>query len=289
MKSTKYITFILATALALASCDVFDPIHQTPHPNGGRVTITTNWNDRDPSIPIPGSHHVRVNGQRVTFTQSINEHPHLFDEGTHRLHIYHYTDGITVNGNIASKTGTSTASTGTRNVVTAEPDFLFTAATDLPIERDRHIALTVNMEQQVRQLTLTLTPQGSWADNVAAIEASLAGVAQAWNFDTNQPTGNPATVNPRFEKQENGNWVAVVRLLGITGNEQYLNVNLSFDNGAPDIEVEISGLTTLLADFNADKQTPLALAAFLVFTTTEAGFTATINDWQQEERNITAE
>ena len=135
------------------------------------------------------------------------------------------------------------------------------------------------MQQQVRQLTLTIKPQGGTTDRIISITSELSGVAGAWNFDTNQPVGNPATVKLVFTKQNDGTWQATVWLLGVTGTEQKLTTTLSFTGGTPGDLTETSDLSAVLTGFNSDKKTPLTLSATVVETQTGAGFTATINDW----------
>ena len=39
----KKIVLFLGSVLLLASCDVKDPIYNTPHPDHGMITLTTDW------------------------------------------------------------------------------------------------------------------------------------------------------------------------------------------------------------------------------------------------------
>jgi hypothetical protein len=167
--------------------------------------------------------------------------------------------------------------------------WFFTGSQDLSIERDRDYAFTVAMQQQVRQLTLVLEATGSAKDKITAIDATLSGVAGAINIDNGNPTGNAVSVVPVFTRQTDGKYYATIRLLGITGNAQTLTVTLSFAGGNPSSVTIPCDLSDPLATFNADKKTPLTLNATTVVTPTEAGFTAAIDEWVNNEGYIIAE
>ena len=53
-RKRKYTTTILATALlfSLGGC-VKDELHDTPHPDTGKVTVTVDWSDRGEGVDIP--------------------------------------------------------------------------------------------------------------------------------------------------------------------------------------------------------------------------------------------
>jgi hypothetical protein len=275
MKTIKYTTFVLLVTLAFARCNVYDPIYNTYHPEYGKITLTTTW-ERGEGIAIPAEH-------TVTTTHSTSEHRHTatltgatttltepFPEGQHRLRKHNTAEGITVDG-----------ATATADYRVEMLGWFFTHASNIVVERDRMHQSTLAMQQQVRQLTLTIKPEGNATTNITAIEASLSGLAEAWNLDTNQPAGDPTMMGLRFVKQENGDWTAVVRLLGVSGEAQQLIAILLLDGDAPPVEID-SDLTTALATFNANKTTPLSLSAAVEIEEedpTEAGFTATITGW----------
>ncbi len=78
----KPIVFALAAALlvaaTLASCGEKGPTYNTDHPEHGKITLTTDWSQRGEGIDIPGSHHVRANGDEAgkqTFTAATNDLP----------------------------------------------------------------------------------------------------------------------------------------------------------------------------------------------------------------------
>lgn len=45
--------------LFLTGCNVEDPIHETPHPEHGKITLTTDWTTRSTGINIPSNYTVK--------------------------------------------------------------------------------------------------------------------------------------------------------------------------------------------------------------------------------------
>ena len=57
--TTRYTTTILTLALLLTmgGC-VKDELHDTPHPDTGKITVTADWTDRGEGVDIPVSWHI---------------------------------------------------------------------------------------------------------------------------------------------------------------------------------------------------------------------------------------
>lgn len=279
-------TLIIAAAILLTACDVKDPIYNTPHPEHGKITLTTDWSARGDGIDIPGSHHVRANGEEAgkqTFTAHTNDHPELFTPGTHRLHLYHDATGISVSGNTAS-----VASVTRAGGIVGNPDWFFSAAMDVEIEADKVHPVTATMQQQVRELMLVIALTGGTTDKIESITGTLSGVAGTLDIDTAEH-GTPSDVALTFTKitegPDAGKWSATVRLLGITGSVQTLTGTITFTDGSPAAVSLDSDLSAALAMFNADKKIPLALGGTVVETPTGAGFTASITGWNVVNRD----
>ena len=157
---------------------------------------------------------------------------------------------------------------------------------EVTIEADTDHELTAAMHQQVRQLTLVIKPTGDAADRIEHIEGRLSGAAGTLDFATGT-YGAASDVALHFTKitegSDAGKWTATVRLLGIAGDTQRLTATLTYADGNPaDTGLE-SDMTAVLADFNADKTVPLTLGGTIAETPTEAGVTATIDDWETIE------
>ena len=62
----KKIVLFLGSVLLLASCDVKDPIYNTPHPNHGIVMGLTEWSQRGEGVEVPAEYLVEVSGTTNT-------------------------------------------------------------------------------------------------------------------------------------------------------------------------------------------------------------------------------
>ena len=290
-----YKTSLLAAALLLAatSC-VKDELHDTPHPDTGKITVTADWTDRGDGVDIPAEWTVTMGGYTGTETGETHAPDYLFNPGSYTLAAYNTPENITVSGTIATVAPDFNVRAGQKEefqglqvpfsatLISNAPGWLFTSVQEVTVEADTDYELTAAMHQQVRQLTLVIEPTGDAADRIESIEGSLSGAAGTLDFATGT-YGAASDVALHFTKitegEDAGKWTATVRLLGITGNTQTLTATLTYADGNPaDTGLE-SDLTAALADFNADKTVPLTLGGEAVVPD-EAGVTATIDDWQ---------
>lgn len=280
--------FGLAALLLAVSCDVKDPIYNTPHPDHGKLTLTADWSQRGAGIDIPVSYTVQAGGYSVTLNDGTNTLDHLFEPGTYRTYLYNTPEHITVSGTTATVAAASGNVDGAGQFVQEMPGWLFTCAMDVSVEKDTEYALTATMQQQVRQLTLIIEPTGSTTDRIERIEGYLSGVAGTLDFSAGIHA-TPANVELQFAKITSGvnagKYAATVRLLGVAGERQKLNAIIHFTGGNPKAMSLGSDLTTELAAFNADKTKPLTLGGKAVETPTGAGFSATITDWMPGNGN----
>ena len=276
-------------ATSLAGCDVKDPIYNTPHPDHGTVTLTTDWTNRTAGIDIPASYTVEASDYRAVVSGASNRLDHLFAPGMYRAQVYNTPQHITVVGSVATVSGASGNVDGVGTFVHNAPGWLFASVIELAIEADAEHAYTAVMQQQVRQLTLIIEPTGGTVDKIERIEGYLSGAAATLDFAAATPDiatgthGTPSNVELQFSEiadgENAGKWAATVRLLGTAGDRQELNAQLYFTDGSPAAVTLTSDLTTALAAFNADKRTPLTLGGSVVETPTGSGFGATITDW----------
>jgi hypothetical protein len=270
------IIIILATVAVFASCTkktLYDT-GDTGHPEHGKIiALTTDWTDCGEDVAIPGVYTVKA-GEYTAGVEmrNISQHhhtasiDHLFAAGRYNIHIYNVADGVTVNG--------TTATAG----YAADPGWFFTGTESLTVEKDKDYTVTVAMHQQVRALTLELDVQDDASGRITGIDATLSGIAGAINIENGNPEGDAVTLTPAFTQTE-GKYTAVMRLLGMAGNEQTLSLTLHFTDANSQSYTLRSDLSEQLSAFNADKKTPLVLHSILVVTPTAAGLTATITDW----------
>lgn len=279
MRKTIYIIrYCVAAALTLAatSC-VKDELHDTPHPDYGKITVTADWSDRGEGVGIPAEWTVTMGDYTGTETGATHSPDYLFSPGNYTLAAYNIPEGITISGT------TATVAAADGGCIVNTPGWLFTSVQEVAIEADTDYSLTAVMRQQVRQLTLVIEPTGDAANRIESIVGTLSGAAGTLDFATGT-YGTPSEVELRFTKitdgDDAGKWTATVRLLGIAGNLQRLTATLTYTDGNPQPTALESDLTTALDGFNDGKTAPLTLGGTIAETPGEAGFTGEITDWE---------
>lgn len=258
-----------AAALTLSSC-VKDDLYDTPHPAHGKIAITADWSARGEGLDVPEKWNIVIGDYAGEETTSTHAPEYLFEPGAYTLTAWNPADGIRVSGNVA-----------TASYSGSQLGWFHAHTQEVTVERDRDHFLTASMQQQVRQLSIVITPAGDAAQRITAIEASLAGVAESLNFLTGEH-GDPASVKLTFRRSKDGKeWAATVRLLGIAGTAQKLNGTITFADGNPLPLTFESNLSAELSDFNSSKSEPLNIGGKLITTPPQTGVTATIGKWQE--------
>ena len=251
------------------------------------MVVTADWSNRGEGVDIPTSWEVNigdytweVNIGDYTGTETSATHApdYLFEPGNYTLVAHNPANGIAVSGT------TATVATTNGSFITANPDWLFTAVQEVTIDIDTDHKFTATMRQQVRELTLIIEPTGDAAERIESIEGKLSGAAGSMDFATDTH-GTPSEVELSFTKITSGaaagKWTATGRWLGTAGDAQSLPAPRTYTDDNPRSHLLESDLTASLADFNADKTTPLTLGGTIAETPTEAGFSATITDWEK--------
>ena len=143
-----YKTSLLAAALLLAatSC-VKDELHDTPHPDTGKITVTADWSDRGGGVDIPAEWTVTMGDYTGTETGETHSPDYLFKPGGYTLAAYNIPEGITISGTTAA------VNAADGGFIVNTPGWLFTSVQEVSIEADTDHELTAAMHQQVRQLT----------------------------------------------------------------------------------------------------------------------------------------
>ena len=286
--TTEYTTTILSLALllTLGGC-VKDELHDTPHPDTGKVTVTADWTDRGEGVDIPASWQIVMGDYTGTETGATHSSDHLFSPGNYTLAAYNIPEGITVSGTTAA------VAAADGGFIVNTPGWLFTSVQEVEIEADTDYSLTAVMQQQVRELTLMIEPAGDAADRIESIDGTLSGAAGTLDFATGTH-GTPSELGLHFTKitsgDDAGKWTATVRLLGIAGDAQRLTATLTYTDGNPADTSLDSDLTAALDGFNNGKTAPLTLGGTIAETPGEAGFTGEITGWETVDGgNVDAE
>ncbi|MDR1866136.1 MAG: FimB/Mfa2 family fimbrial subunit [Bacteroidales bacterium] len=252
-------------------------LHDTDHPGGGKiVSLNADRTDVGTGTDVPADYNVKI-GDYTTTLSEMTGAVDLLPPGTYHVNMWNTAEHITVDG-----------TTATADYSDGLIGWFFTGVADQTVEADRDYTIDVPMRQQVRELTLALEPTGDAKDLIADVAASLSGVAGAIDIETGNPVGAAVSVNPAFEKGSDGKYYATIRLLGVTGTEQKLSLTLRYAGGNPSAQTVVCDLSSQLAAFNADKKTPLTLNAIVVVTPTANGFSATIEEWEENGKTIIA-
>lgn len=283
MKQTLYIIIGMAALLTMPTSCVKDELYDTPHPDTGKIAVTTDWNNRGESVAVPASWNIVIGEYTGTETGATHAPDHLFAPGSYTLVAYSPADGIAVSGTTATVSTASGNWDGVGSFIAGTPGWLFTCVQQVIIEADTDYDLTAVMQQQVRELTLVIEPTGDAADRIESIEGYLSGAAGSMDFATDT-YGNASNVELHFTKitdgTDAGKWSTTVRLLGIAGDTQKLTATITYAGGNPADTRLDSDLTTALDGFNDDKTAPLTLGGTVIETPNEAGFTAAITGWE---------
>ena len=163
---------VICVPLLLASC-VKDELHDTPHPDYGKITVSADWSDRGEGVDIPAEWTVTMGGYTGTVTGETHTPDYLFEPGNYTLAAYNTPENITTSGT----TATVVQETGNGTYISNAPGWLFTSVQEVTIEADTDYELTAAMLQQMRELTLVIEPTGDAADRIESIEGSLGGAA----------------------------------------------------------------------------------------------------------------
>ena len=268
---------IFAAVMSLTSC-VKDELFDTPHPDHGKVTVTADWSARGEGIAVPDKWTVNIGDYTGEETAETHTPDYLFTPGEYSIIAYNPAEKITVSGTTASVT----SGNGRSGFISGTPSILFTHVQNITIKKDKEHVFTAAMRQQTGCITLMIEPAGDAADRIESIEGILSGVAGTMDFATST-YGAPSDVALHFteiaEGEHAGKWTTTIWLLGIAGDVQKLTGTITFTGGNPQSMSLESDLTASLKDFNTNKTEPLTLGSTLVETPAEAGFKATITDW----------
>ena len=273
----KAIMLAAAAALTHSSC-VKDDLYDTPHPGHGKITVTADWSGRGTGLDIPEKWNVALGDYNGEETDAVHTPDYLFAPADYTLMAWNPADGINMEGNTATATYSAT-----------QLGWFFTHAQTVSVLKDRDHDFTAAMRQQVRQLTVVITPAGDAATRITGIEATLGGVAGSLDFVSGEHSA-PTTLKLVFRKSKDRNqWAATVRLLGVAGQAQKLAGTVTFADGNPLTLSFESDLSSALSDFNSYKPEPLNLGGSLVATPSQTGVTAVIEKWHElDDWNVDA-
>ncbi|WP_300814384.1 hypothetical protein [uncultured Bacteroides sp.] len=242
MKTRQYI--ILGMAATLLSSCVKDTLYNTPHPDKGAVTL---------SLAEGGNYVMDIDGRTADVDGTPFTHPDLLEPGTHSLLVYNRAEGFSFDGRTAQVNAPDGASRADGIGIIPLPGYLYTDCRQIDVAADDTLFVRPEPRQRVRDLYLELTITEGRPELIQTAEATLSGVAGAFDMEAAQTTGQPLTTSFGFTRQDD-KLNAHLRLLGTLGTEQALTVFIAFTDDGRTQHTEID-LTEALADFNNDMTT----------------------------------
>jgi len=272
MRILKIFIILNVVSLSFFGCISYPIYDYVYHDYGKIISLITDWTERGDNVDIPKNYSVKIGDYINILYGTRNSINNLFPAGKNIINIWNTTDNITVTDRLA-----------TAGYAAGVPGWFFTGRKEVMIEIDGEHTITVNMRQQVRQLTFELEIADNDKFRFASVNATLSGVAGTLNID-DETHGAPTSIALTFaEDLKNGKWKSTVRLLGITGNKQMLTLIMNLAGDHPSSYTVTSDLSNRLASFNEDKKTPLTLIARFDETLTGEELIVTISDWEYGE------
>lgn len=277
-RKRKYTTTILATALlfSLGGC-VKDELHDTPHPDKGIVAVSIDLpqgaSGEDYTVEIDGT---TADGKEGRYTVSDPLPP-----GEYTVLAYNTPQGFTVTDGIARVERTDGTVRALTDFINPLPDYLYSGTERITVMADDTLRMNLDVTQRVRDLHIELTVTEGDPERIVAITGTLSGVAEAYDLRNETLYGEAVSTRPTFTRD--GDEVSAdLRLLGVLGDTQTLTLVLTFTDGQT--QTVESDLTEVLSGFGEGDMTQTFAIEGGLRTPLEAGFSATITDWEVVDR-----
>ena len=252
----------LLLLLPITACNTDDALYNTPHPNKGAVTVTTDCAD---------THRLMINETTATVRGETNVFPALLDEGNYTLAAFNHPESMTATAGVIS---VNILPDGT---LAPQPGELRSNVMQIDVAKDDTLRVSLPLQQRTRRLTLKMTTEGGDASIIASTDAVLTGIAPAIDVTTNKLTGTPATVKPLFTLAD-GMLTAELNLIGVFPDEkQMFTITITATDGQQ--QTLKQDLTEAFVTFNQSTE-PLTLGATLELIR-DASFGFNITDWTE--------
>lgn len=261
---------IVGLATIMCSSCVKDELFDTPHPDTGGLTVTTDWNGISDEANMPDSYILMIGDDKQIVSGATNRFDELLAPGSHTLSVYNLPQGMTLNGT------TIFVNPLYGNVLQPMPANLFIANKQFIITEDSELAITVRMKQITRHLELVLTVKEGQYERVQSATGSLSGICGAVDILTEHRSEHSESTTAIVERKGK-EFHLVYNLLGIVPSEkQILKIEILFSNG--DTQIIESDISAFMAGYHQEVR-PLKLAGNL-FLPLEGGFSGVISGWE---------
>ena len=282
MKTKQCIAVIcLVISLLLPSCVKLE-LFNTAHPDKGAVVVEPDWSDALAESTVPQAYFVRVDNIECELSGKSACFPELLTPGTYNLLVYNSVDGIDISGTIAKVQKEN-------GFLRPQPDYLFSALKEMTVTADDTLLVEVPMVRRLCPITLNFSLLGKNAGKVAAIEASLDGIAGSVDLQSGEVGMESNAVKLDIVEKNTADGIIhemQCRVVGVCeGKPQTLTITLTMDGGY--VCKVTSDLTSFLKGLNVSMK-PIVLEGE-VEAPVDGSFSATIEDWETaSEENIDA-
>lgn len=287
----KRVFIILAAAALITGCYKSD-LTNTTHPDEGKVVVDLILPTPDPSAEsedatLPEGYTIILNGKEITVGEDGSVVlPDNLEPGVYTIYVYSNNSEMIIENNI-TETGDGTITSSKivdAGMVESLTEDLYFGMQTITVLADEVIASEITLWQVTRTIKFNLNLTEGDIEDIVAISASLGGVAGQWECVEDIPVGDVVTIAPAFVQGEsltkttaNDYLTSSIKVLGVDGGEQILNLELTFSNG--NTQSITSDVSDQLAGSNDTKSTPIILSGNLKVNT-EVGATGTITDWE---------
>ena len=250
-----------------------DELHDTPHPDKGIVAVSIDLpqgaSGEDYTVEIDGT---TADGKEGRYTVSDPLPP-----GEYTVLAYNTPQGFTVTDGIARVERTDGTVRALTDFINPLPDYLYSGTERITVMADDTLRMNLDVTQRVRDLHIELTVTEGDPERITGITGTLSGVAEAYDLRNETLYGEAVSTRPTFTRD--GDKVSAdLRLLGVLGDAQTLTLVLTFTDGQT--QTVESDLTEVLSGFGEGDMTQTFAIEGGLRTPLEAGFSATITDWE---------
>ncbi len=285
--------FLLCASLYLVGC-YKNEISYTYHPENGLVELVVSLSDQaEDGVVVPTSYTLEVNGVRSDVDDVQSAFLSLVEPGTYDIRVYNESDEIKIDSDAVAQTECYS------DIYTKlSTEHVYFGSTVLEVSADNNYLSQIVVEPITATLTFEMLISDGDIDEVDNIYMTLSGVASGWDCLNGESVGEAKSVESSFEIEQTTRSTSRAEtttvdylkssliLLGVVGEEQSLNVVVTYKNGHK--QVITSDLGGEFDDFNDNKTTSKIMQSTTSLLS-ETEYSATIVDWKAAEDSFAFE
>lgn len=258
-------------AMTLTSC-VKDDLYDTSHPTLGAIEVITTWEAIDPAS-LPSGYLLSLDDIEQEVTGDRNIFKTLVRPGEYEILAHHRPEGFDCSGNIVSVKEHD-------GYIISAPDHFFSGKSRVTVACDDTTGVTVPMRRHTRDLHIELAVSGGDPSCIESVGCTLQGIAHRFSHSSQMIENHKAETH--FPLYRNGaKLTADLRLLGIVGDNQRLNLEIRFSDRPKTQVIEVD-ISKAMAPFNDKMTTGYEIKGTLSIATGMAVI-ATITGWNDIE------